>query len=877
MPTPKDATTARPARPWPSGGLSALHRIPLGDLTEILVGLADGELTVRQLDLVVPGDLRPLSLVRTYRSRRRALRADFGPGWALSAGPGAESAPDAVTDARHRPVVLHRADEGRVVKTADPLGAEVASYAYDADGRLVRHAHVSGLVTEFGWDAEDLLLGLTVTGGETLRFSYDDASAVTGIDWTGPGHRTRFGFSYRDGATVVVGPDGRRTVHSFDERGRPVAVTDPLGNETRQGWDTHGNPVTLTDPLGAVLTRTHDSEGRLTGLVLPTSARSEVEYGDPAHPGLPTVLRDPAGNTLHLDHDEQGRLRQARVPGREGALDVRSYHREHGRIATVTDGNSAVTAFFYDAYGDLTEMVPPAPLGRTVFRRDALSRVTEVTDGNGRRTGYRHDPAGRLTEVTDEDAGTVLISLAYDALGRVVRKAGPGWSYDFDWLCTAAGSRLLSAVRTAGTEREELRAAYDPAGALASLTSAGGMTRYTYDAAGRPLTVGTPAGRTARLTHDAAGRLTGIDFGRGAQEIRYDAAGRRTALTVHDAAGDVVLRTEYGYATADGTDTDVLRSVVTDGESVVFAYDGLKRLARAGDSELAYDDAQHLVRLGDVRFTLNSAGQVALFGETAFAYDGAGNFTEETNPTGSFTYSATHQTLTGVFGGRQVVDIIYDGLGQELPRRITETTVDGRSVTHVLTHGPLGVVRVTDDGAPTDFVRAPDGTLLAVLTPDGRHYWAVTDQQGSVLALLDEEGALAARYRYTPHGAVTATGPAAAANPFRYRGAYQLLRSALVLDHHLYNGFWGRFTQPDPTRRQYAPYTFGDNDPLNSGTWTRHDFWSVLARPHEPAAEVFLPGSRPPADHDVFTGAGPAPDRLPLIAGASPSRTVHHN
>ncbi|MEV7816962.1 DUF6531 domain-containing protein [Streptomyces flaveolus] len=888
----EDVPAVRLPRPSPPPWLHGVRRFPLGDLTEIAVALADGELIVRQLELVVPGGEHPLRLVREYRSGRRDAEG-FGPGWTFTAGPGVRREPTAravtLVDARGRATVLHRDGAGRIVRALDPLGAEVAAYAYDAEGRLVRHRHASGLVTESRWDAEGRLAGIGVPGGEALVFSYGAGPAVRAVDWTGARSPVRLAFAYADGRTTVREPGGGETVYAFDPRGRLVGVTDPLGHETRQGWDADGRPVTLTDPLGAVLARTYDAQGRPTGLVLPTSARSRVGYDDPARPELPTELRDPAGNELLLEYDAGGRLAAARTPGAGGAFDRRTYHPGHGGIATLTRGNGAVTAFGYDRHGDLIAVEPPAPLGRTVYHRDALSRITAVTSGNGRRTGYRQDAAGRLTEVVDEDTGQPLIALAHDALGRVVRKSGPGWRYDFGWLATPAGSRLASAVRSAGGEREEIGAGYDAAGALTSLTTAAGTTRYALDAAGRTESVVTPAGRTARLTRDAAGRLTGIGFGRGAVRIRRDAAGRRTALTVTDGAGHTVLSVEYGYDSGGGADTDVLRRTVVDGEFTGYAYDGLKRLARAGRTEFGYDAAHHLVRLGDIRFTLNDAGQVTLFGETEFGYDGAGNFTEETNPTGSFTYSATHQTLTGVFGGRQVVDIAYDGLGQEVPRRITETTVDGRTVTHVLTHSQLGVVRVTDDGVPTDFVRDPDGTLLAVLTADGRHYWAVTDQQGSVLALLDEDGALAARYGYTAHGAVTASGPAAAVNPFRYRGAYQLLRSALVLDHHLYNGHWGRFTQPDPTGRQYAPYTFADNDPVNGGTWTRHDFWSVLARPHRPAAEVFLP--RPPAPGagaggftdaltgaaiEAFTGAGPTPDQVPLIAGAAPSRTVHH-
>ncbi|MFE5208763.1 DUF6531 domain-containing protein [Streptomyces sp. NPDC056600] len=880
MSVTQDVPALRPPRPSPPAWLPTVLRIPLGDLTEIGVDLAEGELTVRQLDLVVAGGEHPLRLVREYRGLRRG-EGEFGPGWTFTAGQGVrqERADRAVrlVDARGRGAVLHRDGQGRIVRLTDPLGRHIASYHHDSAGSLVRVRHQAGPVTDFVWDAEDRLVSLAAEG-ETLRFSYDGGYAVVEIDWSGPDRSARIELAYADGRTTVSGPGPGHSVHTFDALRRPVGLTGPLGDGTRQHWDDGGRPVSRVDALGAVLTRTYDEQGRPTGLVLPTSGRSHIGYGDPAHPALPTLLRDPAGNELLLRYDAAGRLVQARTPDRDAPLESRTYHPGHGGIATRTDGNGAVTAFEHDAHGDLRAVTPPAPLGRTEFHRDALSRITGVRAGNGGRTGYRHDAAGRLTEVVDEDSGQPLLTLARDGFGRVVRKAGPGWAYDFRWAATPAGSRLLSAVRTAGDEREGTGASYDAAGSLTSVTTAGGTTRYVLDAAGRAERVVTPSGRTARLRHDAAGRLTGVDFGRGSLTIRYDGAGRRTALTVTDASGRTVLSEEYGYDSGSGADSDVLRCTVSDGEFTGYAYDGLKRLARAGGTEYAYDAAHHLVRLGEIRFTLNPAGQVTRFGETEFAYDGAGNFTEETNPTGSFTYSPTNQTLTGVFGGRQVVDIAYDGLGQETPRRITETTVEGDTVTHLLTHGPLGVLRVTDDGVPTDFVRTPDGALLAVVTADGRHYWAVTDQRGSVLALLDEEGALAARYRYTPHGAVTASGPAAAVNPFRYRGAYQLLRSAHVLDHHLYNGHWGRFTQPDPTGRQYAPYTYADNDPLNSGTWTRHDFWSVLARPHEPAAQVFLPAPPGPGEDTaaVFTGAGATPDTPPLIAAPAPSLTVHH-
>ncbi|MGX1676057.1 DUF6531 domain-containing protein [Streptomyces sp. NPDC055400] len=873
MPTPRDLPAHR-----------AVRRLSLGNLGEVLVDLHEGELIVRQLDLVVAGTGRHLRLVREYRSHSSA-NLGFGTGWSYSAGPGfepdTEGEPVTFTDARGRVVTLHRDSDGLVSKIVDPLGAEAASFVYDRSGRLQRHTGADGGTTAFLWDADGRLVGITDPLGEAVGIAYDGMFAVSELSWTGPGGRARTAFDYGPDRTLVTGPTGLCTGYVFDAQGRPTAIEDPSGHVSSRTLDADGRPLSVTDAAGATLTHTFDEVGRPTSLRLPTGALSRASYTSLDGGGTLTTLRDPLGNELLLEYDASGRLVRSRTPGRDTDVDTRSYDPVHGALTGIVYGNGATTRFGYDEDGDLTTVTPPAPLGRTVFGYDGLSRITSVTSGAGDRIGYRYDPAGRLTEVTDENAGQTLLVLTRDALGRVVRKAGPAWSYAFDWVRTARGDRPAVSVRTeeADSAPERIASEYDSAGALTSFTTPGGTTRYTLDDAGRAESVTTPAGRTARFVLDAAGRPVRIELGAAVQEIRYDASGRRTALTVRGPGGERLLSAEYGYSSGGGADSDVLRSAVLDGEFTGFAYDGLKRLVRAGDAEFAYDDAHHLRRLGATEFTLNEAGQVVRFGDTAFAYDGAGNFTEETDPTGSFRYSATNQTLTGVFGGVQVVDVRYDGLGQETPRHITETTVDGRTVVHVLTHSPLGIVRTTDDGVPTDYVRTPDGNLLAVLTDTGRHYWAVTDQQGSVLALIDEEGTVAARYRYTAHGAVTASGDAATVNPFRYRGAYQLLRSAHLLDHHLYNGFWGRFTQPDPTGVQYAPYTFSDNDPVNSGTWTRHGFWSVLARPHVPAPALFFPPSGSPdeaatAAADAFTGPGALLATPPLIAWAPPSRDV---
>jgi RHS repeat-associated protein len=263
-------------------------------------------------------------------------------------------------------------------------------------------------------------------------------------------------------------------------------------------------------------------------------------------------------------------------------------------------------------------------------------------------------------------------------------------------------------------------------------------------------------------------------------------------------------------------------------------------LIRAGASTFGYDDANNLIDLSGSALTVNAANQHVRFNATTLHYDGAGNFTSEVDPTGEFTYSGTNQLLTGVFGGRRVVDFSYDGIDSTTPRRIVETTLDGATVIHVFGHSAIGPTHVVDDGVRGSYVRAPDGWLVTMRAGNGNLYDLITDYQGSVLALLDPEGNVVGRYIYTPFGAVSASGTAAGDNAFRYRGAYQLLRGAHLVGHRVYNAFWGRFTQPNPASPERISYTFAANDPLNVGNAARTSFWDTLICRPEDIVSAFL-------------------------------------
>lgn len=567
-------------------------------------------------------------------------------------------------------------------------------------------------------------------------------------------------------------------------------------------------------------------------------------FRHPEHPQLPTSLIDVAGNRVDYSYDDAGRLLSVHSEALSRVIESRTYHPD-GSLASATDGRGATTRYAYDDSGRLVAIVPPEPLGEVRFSYHDGSRVAQVTHGNGQRVGFAYDAAGNLTAVTDDDTGQTLGTFSYDSHGNLVQRSGPGWSQTISW----EDGRPTGSVRREGDEVEEVHYTYTGSGRLATITdiTVGSATSarsgtqrrttgYAYDSEGRLASLVDPDGGKTVFEYDAAGRRTATIFeGVGAQRTEYDALDRPVSLVVTNTKGTVLYSVTYDYG--DGA---LLAAKDVNGVVTEYAYDGLGRLIRAGDVEYAYDEANNLVRIGPATLEVNQAGQHVRFDQTILGYDRSGNFVDEVNPTGRFTYSPTNQTRTGIFGGRQVVDLRYDSLDHSEPRRITETTLDGRTVTHVLHRSVLGITRVTDDGVPTDFVREPSGRLVSLRAADGSRFHAITDHQGSVLALLDPAGSVAATYSYSAFGAVTGTTGAAAVNPFRYLGAYQLLRGAHLFQCRIYNGFWGRFTQPDPRRQARSPYTFADNDPVNLGNPARTNFWATLSRPPREAIAAFF-------------------------------------
>ncbi|SEQ52846.1 RHS repeat-associated core domain-containing protein [Lentzea albida] len=736
-----------------------------------------------------------------------------------------------LTDSQGR-VTTFQSSGGNITRITDPSGTVVGNYSFDSEGRLTQLSDRDGKTVKFGYNADgSRITSLVDQANRTWGLTYTDyrLTKVSTPTRTGSAD-TLFDYVKPLVETTQTDPNKNKTVYKFDDRSRQISATDALGNTRSKTWTANSDVQSTTDGRENSTTAAYDTLNNLISTTLPTGAATVAAYTSTAHPNLPTSVKDPAGNEVTREYDTAGNLTKLRSTPLAADLEVRTYTGPKALLDTVRNANGQVTRFGYDQAGNPTSVTPPAPMGATRYTYDSLSRITSVTDGNNKRIDYAYDKLDRIVSVSHN--GTVLQTNTYDALGNLSTRSHGGVTSRFDYDARPTGSQVISAVRTQGASTETVSYGYDKAGNLTSLKDPAGTATYGYDAANRLTSLVDPFGQTTTFGYDSADNRTSTTFpGAGTQTNTYDNANRLTGLTVKNTAGAELLKAAYSFTTPAGADSDKMQSKTIAGTTTAYTYDSLRHLSKAGATTFTVDKADNITNLGGTAHVVNGADQLTSVGALSLSYDAAGNITGGTNPSGSFEYSPTNQMVRGVTDGAQTFSASYDTIDQTQPRTITEK-VGGVSTTHTFTHTALGTSTVNVDNTRISVARDPDGKLVTEKAGTTR-YNLITDHQGSVLALLDTTGTLAATYTYNPYGGATGTGAAAGTNPFRFVGGYTLKGGLTLFGYRFYNSSWGRFTAPDPTHQERNAYAYGKSDPINNidptGAYTQSEFESDLS------------------------------------------------
>jgi RHS repeat-associated protein len=497
-----------------------------------------------------------------------------------------------------------------------------------------------------------------------------------------------------------------------------------------------------------------------------------------------------------------------------------------GELCSSTDGNGHATTYSYDGNGNLTKVTPPAPIGATTVVPDPLSRPSSVTDPKGQKTSYTYDKNGRITQLLfngtttcSTSAGT-CIKYTYDGAGnlktRIDVSGTSTFTYDFENRVTAKNTPAGNSSVT-----------YDAAGNVTKYTDASGSVSYAYDANNNVVDVVEPGGtKTGCGTLGTLCTLFGYDNGNRPKSVKYpngvivtigyNTPGQETSVTA--TRGSTVLVSQ-SYTYVNGTNNVGLRQTVVDqaGNNTAYTYDLLNRLKTAvttgpaaSSYSYGYDNAGNRTSVTangvNTTYTYNAADEIT---NTGFTYDSNGNLTAK--PSQTYAYNSLNQTTSITTAGTPIA-MAYADIGQ------SERTTAGSN--SFLT-GLLGLTRQSG-GSTLAFTRTPGGSLVSMRS-GSNHFYYIFDALGSVIALTDGSGAIAASYTYDPYGTtLTSSGAQASVNPFRFASGYFDSATGLTkFGDRYYDSSLGRWTQRDSIAGSIANpnamdrYVYAGDSPVN--------------------------------------------------------------
>ncbi|MGW4444968.1 DUF6531 domain-containing protein [Streptomyces sp. NPDC004682] len=798
-------------------------------------------------------------------------------------------------------------DRGRVVRTEGVDGILSGSLTYDVTTRTTTYTDSQGQTSVHRYNDEGLVVEETDPLGNITRTEWDEYGAKPLTITDAMGHTVRYAYDDAGNPNELTLPDGAVARAEYNALGLPTEVVEPGRRVWRYTYDERGNLLSTVDPTSAETRYTLDEAGRPTAITNGLGHTRMVAY-DTA--GLPTALTDELGHTTMIRRDAFGRVVEVTDPlGHTACLGWTTEGRPSWR--QLSDGTKE--SWIWDAQGNLLTHTDPAgntthhtlshfnvPATRTdpdgaryEFVYDTELRLTTVTNPQGVSWSYTYDEAGRLTGETDFNGRTLIY--AYRADGRLsARTNGAGETLRFtrDPLgrvveqCSDAGDVTTFAygpdggLSRAANGDAELVYERDALGRVLSETVNGRTTTYVHDAAGQCTRRVTPSGLASEWSFDPAGRPLTMRSFAGILEFAYDAVGRETGrslgtevklsqswsgsglLTAQSltATRDRVLQHRTYAHRADGYVTEIRE--LTSGTRR-FDLDGMGRVsgvrAHGWSETYAYDVAGNLVHAtapdhdaaGERRF---DGTLIRTAGRTSYEHDAEGRLVRRTRKllngqtrVWRYAWNAEGRLTDVVAEDGSHWQYAYDPLG----RRVSKHRVadDGSVVdrTHFVWDDLFLAERVTPDGSITTWDYAPDSprpiaqtshrptvssanpSFLAQLAEEsdsdrGRLYAIVTDAVGTPTELVAASGDLVWQRRTSLWGARFPAPDEALSPmdcPLRFPGQYADPESGLHYNlHRYYDPETARYISADPLGLVPAPdhHTYV----LNPLGWSDH-------------------------------------------------------
>ena len=544
---------------------------------------------------------------------------------------------------------------------------------------------------------------------------------------------------------------------------------------------------------------------------------------------LPSTVRTGNGGTTNILYDNFGRTTSMNLANM--AL-LEYYYSGDGNLQEIkrsdSDDYSQSYHMTYDAFGNMTELWIGDYILASYVYESGNGPLMEQTYGNDAYVRYYYDNLGRIKEVCQYDNGWT--EYFYNGEGQLYRVEDPSGTYFYTYDTTG---RLIACEKRVGwymLMRVDLQ--YDANGQLVgqkwNIEGTEYSESYTYNSTDGSLnTLTTATGETLQMNYDALQRISSISSSLYTKNYTYKSrTGGTTNLVSQIQYTDLPSTLNFNY-TYD-TEGNIATYKAPGKTTVRYIYDDVGQLVRTTGGQTnvySYDEFGNLISANEHTYTYGNEDWrdlLTAFDGEEITYDDSGNPLSYFNGTRwTFTWQDGRR-LASATDGITEISYAYDGEGLRTSKWVGDSYHE-----YIYNGGQL--LREWHDGDILDFFYDTNGHPYALNYNDTTYYY-ITNLQGDVIYLVDEDGETVASYEYDPYGNIlSATGEMAEINPLRYRGYYYDTELGMYyLQNRYYDPMVGRFINADDvallglsgTELGYNLFAYCENNPINNSDST---------------------------------------------------------
>lgn len=692
-----------------------------------------------------------------------------------------------------------------LVRTADSVTGSYTMYTYDYWGNVLTERNEAdienGTVTSYTYDNWGIKTNVVFPEGTTTKYVRDWGRSdrnyyyIEEIPQNGVWTRTWYDKCGNEVQVESVGPNSISIIKNtnYNTKGQIVNVSNIEGSKS--GYQNFS----------------YDSRGRLT-YTLKSSGQSVIyTYGNRS------VTTTTVNGSFTKVTDAWGNVKQSTDPQAE----VNYTYKSNGKPCK-TESNGVVFNMEYDCAGNRISLSDP-DAGLLEYTYSADGKLLTETDGRGILTSYSYDAAGRILS---KKTGDITVSNTYGTSGygksRIVMTTNGNMSESYEY--DKYGRVVKVSRNTGGKGILEFCYEFDEFGQLAKKTMPGGLVvSYTYDKYG--FKTQAKAGENVIYQFGSCNGLTATSSFCNKLTFRVDTDNNGFEKYRMLANGSDIL--EYLSSTYNVKTGNLSSRNRTGYPEETFAYDDLDRLVSVQKDDLNVMQMEYSAG-GNIEYKTGIGG---------YYYNSAGKphaVISVDNEDGAYN----NGTLLTHFNDINRID--YIGLdataerlnfsyGPDEERWFSEYVVKGISKRSVLYAGEYE--KITENGTTREFYYLDGNTIVIKQNGSFKPYYAFTDNLGSILSVVDENGTKVFEASYDAWGNQSVT----LNNIGLHRGytGHEMLSEFGIINMNgrLYDPVLGRFLSPDnyvqsPYNSQnYNRYTYCLNNPLKYNDPTGQKWW----------------------------------------------------